>query len=161
MNSPDGSRTIAKVTYSVANFWNRSNGNQSEDTSRQRDGRHQEKLQALWVVSAGKLWEKLVTNGLSVVGTTTGISLTHALATRRGVGNAFEANCQHRTGIREAIRMIRTVLKTGFVLAFMAMGTPAFAQQNAAVPDAKIPAGATVSTVQPSVAAATAPADNG
>jgi biopolymer transport protein ExbB len=57
--------------------------------------------------------------------------------------------------------MIRTVLKTGFVLAIMAMGTPAFAQQNAAVPDAKIPAGATVSTVQPSVAAATAPADNG
>ena len=57
--------------------------------------------------------------------------------------------------------MFRTVLKTGFVLAFMAMGTPAFAQQNAAVPDAKIPAGATVSTVQPSVAAATAPADNG
>jgi biopolymer transport protein ExbB len=59
------------------------------------------------------------------------------------------------------MRMFRTVLKTGFVLAFMAMGTPAFAQQNAAVPDAKIPAGATVSTVQPSVAAATAPADNG
>jgi biopolymer transport protein ExbB len=57
--------------------------------------------------------------------------------------------------------MFRTVLKTGFVLAFMAMGTPAFAQQNAAVPDAKMPAGATVSTVQPSVAAATAPADNG
>jgi biopolymer transport protein ExbB len=59
------------------------------------------------------------------------------------------------------MRMFRTVLKTGFVLAFMAMGTPAFAQQNAAVPDAKMPAGATVSTVQPSVAAATAPADNG
>ena len=57
--------------------------------------------------------------------------------------------------------MFRTVLKTGIVLAFMAMGTPAFAQQNAVVPDAKIPAGATVSTVQPSVAAATAPADNG
>jgi biopolymer transport protein ExbB len=57
--------------------------------------------------------------------------------------------------------MFRTVLKTGFVLAFMAMGTPAFAQQNAAVPDAKMPAGATVSTVQPGVAAATAPADNG
>jgi biopolymer transport protein ExbB len=57
--------------------------------------------------------------------------------------------------------MFRTVLKTGFVLAFMAMGTPAFAQQNAAAPDAKIPAAATVSTVQPSVAAATAPADNG
>jgi biopolymer transport protein ExbB len=57
--------------------------------------------------------------------------------------------------------MFRTVLKTGFVLAFMAMGTPVFAQQNAAAPDAKIPAGATVSTVQPSVAAATAPADNG
>src|ERR1700722_2938558 len=90
-----------------------------------------------------------------------GIDLTHALATRRGVGNAFEANCQHRTGIREAMRMFRTVLKTGFVLAFMAMGTPAFAQQNAAVPDAKMPAGATVSTVQPSVAAATPPADNG
>ena len=59
------------------------------------------------------------------------------------------------------MRMFRTVLKTGFVLAFMAMGTPVFAQQNAAAPDAKIPAGATVSTVQPSVAAATAPADNG
>jgi biopolymer transport protein ExbB len=59
------------------------------------------------------------------------------------------------------MRMFRTVLKTGIVLAFMAMGTPAFAQQNAVVPDAKIPAGATVSTVQPSVAAATAPADNG
>jgi biopolymer transport protein ExbB len=57
--------------------------------------------------------------------------------------------------------MFRTVLKTGFVLAFMAMGTPAFAQQNAAVPDAKMPAGATVSTTQPSVAAAAAPADNG
>jgi biopolymer transport protein ExbB len=57
--------------------------------------------------------------------------------------------------------MFRTVLKTGFVLAFMAMGTPAFAQQNAAVRDPKIPAGATVSTVQPSVAAATAPGDNG
>ena len=59
------------------------------------------------------------------------------------------------------MRMFRTVLKTGFVLAFMAMGTPAFAQQNAAVPDAKMPAGATVSTTQPSVAAAAAPADNG
>jgi biopolymer transport protein ExbB len=57
--------------------------------------------------------------------------------------------------------MFRTVLKTGFVLAFMAMGTAAFAQQNAAALDAKIPAAATVSTVQPSVAAATAPADNG
>jgi biopolymer transport protein ExbB len=56
--------------------------------------------------------------------------------------------------------MFRTVLKTGFVLAFMAMGTLAFAQQNAAVPDAKMPAGATVSTTQPGVAATTAPADN-
>ena len=56
--------------------------------------------------------------------------------------------------------MFRTVLKTGFVLAFMAMGTPVFAQQNAAVPDAKMPAGATVSTTQPGVAATTAPADN-
>ena len=56
--------------------------------------------------------------------------------------------------------MFRTVLKTGFVLASMAMGTLAFAQQNAAVPDAKMPAGATVSTTQPGVAATTAPADN-
>ena len=56
--------------------------------------------------------------------------------------------------------MFRTVLKTGFVLAFMAMGTLGFAQQNAAVPDAKMPAGATVSTTQPGVAATTAPADN-
>src|ERR1700722_10288979 len=87
-----------------------------------------------------------------------GIDLTHALATRRGVRNAFEAHCQHRTGIREAMRMFRTVLKTGFVLAFMAMGALAFAQQTTAAPDAKIPAGATVSTTQPSVAAVTAPA---
>jgi biopolymer transport protein ExbB len=57
--------------------------------------------------------------------------------------------------------MFRTVLKTGFVLAFMAMGALAFAQQNAAAPDAKIPAGATASTTQPGVAAVTAPADNG
>jgi biopolymer transport protein ExbB len=56
--------------------------------------------------------------------------------------------------------MFRTVLKTGFVLAFMAMGTLGFAQQNAAVPDVKMPAGATVSTTQPGVAATTAPADN-
>jgi biopolymer transport protein ExbB len=57
--------------------------------------------------------------------------------------------------------MFRTVLKTGFVLAFMAMGALAFAQQTTAAPDAKIPAGATVSTTQPSVAAVTVPADNG
>src|ERR1700722_11573516 len=56
--------------------------------------------------------------------------------------------------------MFRTVLKTGFVLAFMAMGTLGFAQQNAAVPDAKMPAGATVSTTQPGAPATTAPADN-
>jgi len=57
--------------------------------------------------------------------------------------------------------MFRTVLKTGFVLAFMAMGTPAFAQQNTAGYDPKISTGATVSTVQPSLAAATAPVDSG
>src|ERR1700678_3385358 len=90
-----------------------------------------------------------------------GIDLTHALATRRGVGNAFEASCQHRTGIREAMRMFRTVLKTGFVLAFMAMGTPASAKQMGAGRDEKMPAGAPLSPVQPGVAAAPPPADNG
>jgi hypothetical protein len=44
MNSPDGSRTITKVAYSVANLWNCSNGDQSEDPSRQRAGKHQENL---------------------------------------------------------------------------------------------------------------------
>jgi biopolymer transport protein ExbB len=95
--------------------------------------------------------------------TPNGIRLTHALATRRGARNAFEATSQHRLEIREVAGMFRTVLKAVAVLIFVSTGTVSFAQQNTAGSDPKMSAGTPASAAPSSGAAVApvAPADNG
>jgi biopolymer transport protein ExbB len=60
--------------------------------------------------------------------------------------------------IREVARMIRTLLKLGVVVTFIAMSGVAFAQQNIVGPDQKILAGTTAPAGQQSIAPVAAPA---